>query len=160
MSKSCACGCGRAIRPPSRFVMGHHQRKSGREYIQEDRGYDSPCWVWQLGKNKAGYSAATHKGRAVNAHRLYYERAKGPIPEGLQIDHLCRQKDCVNPEHLEAVSCGENLRRASKLSPEDVRAIRGWAGVGGWSQGRIAKAWGIQQSTVSKLVRGERWQGV
>jgi hypothetical protein len=55
-----------------------------------------------------------------------YERERDPIPAGLHLDHLCRVRDCVNPEHLEPVTNAENLRRGdgTKLTDEDVAAIR------------------------------------
>jgi hypothetical protein len=74
---------------------------------EEDRGYETPCWVWQLKLNRGGYALA--RRRAV--HRMSYEEWVGPIPCGLEIDHLCRVPACVNPEHLEAVTSKENLRR-------------------------------------------------
>ena len=70
----------------------------------------STCWWWS--RDKQGYGHFVIKSPVyVMAHRWSYEYAYGPIPEGLVIDHLCRNESCVNPDHLEAVTAGENQRR-------------------------------------------------
>jgi hypothetical protein len=81
-------------------------------YIEEDRGYATPCWIWQRGIKRDGYPKDWDGKRSVQAHRYYYEMHVGPIPEGLVIDHLCRVRTCVNPEHLEPVTHAENMRRS------------------------------------------------
>lgn len=79
-----------------------------------------PCWIWTAAINKrSGYGYFAVGGLyAVNrnrgAHRYSYELAKGRIPRGLEIDHLCRVRHCVNPAHLEAVTPQENRRRAAR----------------------------------------------
>ena len=63
------------------------------------------------GANSGGYGTVRRHGIVVRAHRATYELFVGPIPEGLQLDHLCRNTACVNPAHLEPVTIGENRRR-------------------------------------------------
>lgn len=71
------------------------------------------CWVSGHAKNN-GYAMITDAdGRMVRAHRLAYEHLVGPIDDGLQLDHLCRVRPCVNPSHLEQVTTAENLRRGA-----------------------------------------------
>jgi len=58
------------------------------------------------------------EGRYIDAHRLSYRLHKGEIPQGLELDHLCKAKSCVNPDHLEAVTHKENMRRAEIIWPK------------------------------------------
>lgn len=82
------------------------------------------CWLWQGAQNGKGYGVFIHEGVSQLVHRLAYEDAHGPIPDGLTIDHRCRTRNCVNPDpaHLEAVTVAENNRRKksiTSLSPGD-----------------------------------------
>lgn len=70
------------------------------------------CWNWTAALYKNGYGQFYYEGRTNYAHRFSYSFYNGEIPEGLVIDHLCRNKKCVNPWHLEAVTNQENVRRA------------------------------------------------
>jgi hypothetical protein len=69
------------------------------------------CWLWVGNKNDRGYGVVPLEGKIRKAHRAVYESERGPIPEGLTLDHLCRIRCCVNPDHLEPVTAMENIRR-------------------------------------------------
>jgi hypothetical protein len=70
------------------------------------------CWIWSGGLKLNGYGYLRVGKKGHLAHRWVYEELVGPIPNGLTIDHLCRVKACVNPDHLEPVTNAENIRRA------------------------------------------------
>lgn len=70
------------------------------------------CWEWTGSLNKGGYGQMRlNKTRLEMAHRVVWEELAGPIPEGLDLDHLCRNRKCANPDHLEPVTRSVNLRR-------------------------------------------------
>ena len=73
--------------------------------------FSNGCWLWLGAVNHSGYGRLYAERRDSRAHRVAYEICVGPIPSGMVIDHLCRNKRCVNPAHLEAVTQGENVRR-------------------------------------------------
>lgn len=78
------------------------------------------CWEW-VGATSNGYGQMKADGKAKSAHRLSYEHHVGPIPDGLTLDHLCRNKRCVNPSHLEAVTHHENVLRGESGSAVNAR---------------------------------------
>ena len=78
------------------------------------------CWTW-LRPTDNGYGRFWIKGRTALAHRISYEMHVGPIPAGLQIDHLCRNRGCINPSHLEPVTIAENVLRGEGRSAQNAR---------------------------------------
>lgn len=80
---------------------------------------ESGCWLWTSTIASTGYARISRKA----AHRVSYELHKGPVPTGLVLDHLCRIKHCVNPDHLEAVTQAENVRRHNELLGEKQYAV-------------------------------------
>ena len=131
--KLCECGCGNPAPiarrsgthwgwvkgQPMRCIKGHGRKPTqlawGEHLWQsEDRGYETPCWIWLKAKQRLGYGIFANRSRIGTsrlAHRESYIRAYGSIPDGLELDHLCRQPSCIRPDHLEAVTHAENLRR-------------------------------------------------
>ena len=72
---------------------------------------NSGCWLWPT-ESREGYGHVWCGGRTRRAHIVSYELARGAVPEGLVLDHLCRVRCCINPDHLEPVTQGENIRRS------------------------------------------------
>ena len=79
------------------------------------------CWEWLAGKDKDGYGRFSIKKKEIRSHRFSYALYKGPIPEGMELDHLCRNPSCVNPDHLEAVTSKINLLRGQGSPAQNAR---------------------------------------
>lgn len=83
-----------------------------RRFLDKTRiNPETHCWEWTGAVVAQGYGRFWNGSEVRQAHRMVYEWAKGPIPDGLVLDHLCRVRHCVNPSHLEAVTNGVNLHR-------------------------------------------------
>lgn len=86
------------------------------------------CWHWPKSKTSDGYGQLHFNGKKHYAHRFFYESIVGKIPKDKEIDHLCRERDCFNPKHLELVSSRENSLRGNgipAINAQKDKCIRG-----------------------------------
>jgi hypothetical protein len=82
--------------------------------------HENGCWIWTASHNRGGYGQFYVDGKMLRAHRVAYELVAGPIPIGLDLDHLCRVRNCVNPDHLEPTTRKENVHRG--IGPAAMKA--------------------------------------
>ncbi|HNX48667.1 MAG TPA: HNH endonuclease signature motif containing protein [Thermoanaerobaculaceae bacterium] len=143
----CMCGCGEATPiarvttsqtgtvagKPQRYVRGHQNRSAPFDYVEDADG----CWIYQqhIGAWGYGIKRCPRRKRQTGAHVVFYERAHGPVPEGYVVDHMCHNADtdcpggtckhrrCVNPDHLRAITGGENVK-ASGRGPIAANAVK------------------------------------
>lgn len=175
MEGLCECECGQETRlaqrtdralgwvkgQPIRFVNGHNRRGARSEfrYHEEDRGFATSCWIWDGYISPEGYGRFGQQSGSIQAHRAVWERLNGPIPEGLEPDHLCRQRACVRPDHLELVTHPENVRRGAntKLTADEVTVVR-QRRASGETLRTIAESFGVSISNVHLVASGKSWR--
>lgn len=108
------------------FVQVNEDSQMGRAipvgYVIEENG----CWSWVGAKTPDGYGVwgSGRMGHTNRAHRILYEQEKGPIPPSMTLDHLCRNRDCVNPIHLEIVTNKENVLRGVGHTAQNARKTK------------------------------------
>ena len=126
---------------------------------------DDGCWHWTAAKDKDGYGLFLLDGKLTGAHRVAWELARGPIPEGARVLHICFSKGCVNPDHLELSTERKIVREqltqrvGAKLDAEEVAVIRAQLKLR-VSQTYLAEQYGVTKQTISRIKNGETWKDV
>lgn len=129
------------------------------------------CWEWQGARHGKGYGHIRISGKVEKAHRIAYEIAVGPIPDGMHVCHACDNPPCCNPKHLWLGTNEDNLldrqskrRHAhgvrhsrARLTEDEVREI---VAIDGISHSRIAEMFGISKTTVSHIKCGRSWRHI
>lgn len=116
------------------------------------------CWLWTGAVNNDGYGHIKMQKKTRTVSRVSFELYRGPIPPGLTVDHLCRQRSCVNPAHLEAVTTKINTRRAAwaKAGHRGAEVLR--LSGAGKTQTEISMALKLSAGFVSNVLTG-KWYG-
>ena len=177
MTALCECGCGQAAPiaartdtrdgavkgRPKRFINGHNNGSPAAvpyprrvQFRPLMAGLATPCWRPLQKPERNGYVRVTDQGCSRYAHILMWEDVNGPVPDGLELDHLCRNRWCIAPGHLEPVTRATNVQRGatSRLTPEAVAAIRS-------SDERLrvlAERYGVAITTVWQARHGLTWR--
>lgn len=100
-----------------------HKRTPEERFWPKVDKLDTGCWIWNAALDAHGYGSFHLNGKTAYAYRVAYEWAKGPRPAGMDLDHICRDRRCVNPDHLEPVTRGENLHR-SPITQTSINAAK------------------------------------
>lgn len=139
--------------------MSGRYTRSVEERLMEKVEITDSCWLWTGGHRAYRYGQIKIDGKHQAAHRVSYELHKGPIPEGLEIDDLCGNGFCVNPDHLEAVTHTENVRRGrlTKLTEDLVADIRRRLEAGEVGA-QIGRDLGVSKQTISAIRTGQNWR--
>lgn len=154
-----------------------------RFWEKVDKGSPDDCWLWQGDDNGSGYGKFYLDGKPAYAHRFSYEQAHGAISNGMFVCHKCDNPRCVNPSHLFLGTHDDNMRdmaakerhfsktrpelyrvgedhQGAKLSEAQVREIRRRYAAGDTTHRQLAKEFGVEKSTVGRIVLGIIWRHV
>lgn len=173
---NCKCGCGQETKLsnrtrskhgqfkglPLKFIYGHNRRGCVGGVTNYKDAYviekQSGCWIWKgsrWGRNKS-YGRVGFNYKRICAHRFYYKKLKGDIPQGMKLDHLCRNTLCVNPEHLEPVTNAINVQRgnSAKLSMLKATAIRNSQ----LTTRELSKQYGVSIQCIRFVLNNKTWR--
>jgi len=143
---------------PIRFIQGHNGRIRPSRRIEFIIDPNSGCWIWQRSLTPQGYGHLTINNKQVLAHRFLYVQQNGYLSDNYELDHLCSNKACVNPNHLEPVSHAENCRRGpkAKLNWRDIEIIKNKLAMG-ITHRELAKEFNVTHTTIGSIARGKAW---
>lgn len=140
------------IRDMSAFGAELKRQRRLTAYFVDENG----CWLWTKAQDGHGYGHVRVNGKSVKAYAFFYERKYGKAPKGLEFDHKCKVKLCVNPDHLEPVThqvnCQRSIGKHLKNIPEILRLHRI-----GQPTIEISKKLKIPTRTICGIIKGERW---
>lgn len=152
---------------------GVYKRKLTKERFEEKFAKGNGCWDWTGFKNSVGYGYFRLNGKSKLAHRVSWEIHVGEIPNGLCVLHKCDNPKCVNPLHLFLGTNQDNINDKvaknrqsklkgevhgmSKLTEKQVVEIRNIVGL---SQRKIATIYGVHQTLIGLILRGENWRHI
>lgn len=168
----CHCGCGQRTRiarstrrergwikgEPIRYVHGHHGRLLPSGWVEKPGPLETPCKVWTGTIASDGYPRRRGEDTTM-VHRQRWIARNGPVPAGMELEHRCQDRACVEEGHLDLITVHVKVLRSrlTKLAAEQVAEIRSLAGC--CTQREIARRFGIGQSQVSRIVnRQSRWE--
>lgn len=139
--------------PNHRLLLDHTR------YVVEERGYETPCHIWQNKPNSAGYGTARdpETGRVRSVHVLYYEQEYGPVTPGFLVHHLCFVRLCVRTEHLKEVTRAEHTRLHRQKSPKLIHAVRLRHASTALNHAEIALEFGLSRSVVTNIIAGKTY---
>lgn len=171
----CGCGCGQRAPianrnfhrmgilkgEPFRFISGHNSRRNDAEYAEENRGYETPCWIWQFATERNGYGRKVVQGVKYGAHRYYYEQQVRPLQTHEHLHHLCGIRACVRPDHLQVLSPAEHYREhRALLTVEQVREIKAQMSDEWGRCSVLARRFGVHPKTINDIKLGKTWAEV
>ena len=145
-------------------MMQINEKQINRFWGKVDKTGD--CWNW-TGQTSCGYGCVSIDYKTRRCHRVSYYLCKGDIPSGLNVNHRCDNKLCVNPDHLYAGTQKENIKDAldrnlmgsSKLSPEDIPKILSYKGSKMYLR-EIGEIFGVDRKTISSVLTGKTWSHI
>jgi len=138
----------------------HHVWRALSDYVVEDRGAATPCWIWRFASDTSTKPLTSPSFGERKPDRVVWENERGPLHLKEHLVHICGQRACVNPDHMRLVHEGgdEFPYSQAKLTEDDVRAIR--ASEGTVSIPELVKQYGVSTTSIRAVLNRETWKHV